>query len=483
MENNISKSKIVHSLAWKFLERLCSQGINLAVQIILARLLLPEAFGSLAIIAAITNYASIFVQSGLATTIVQRKDLHPKDVSTLLTASVVVAAIFVIALFFLSPWIASEYGLPDLVWPLRVLSLILLLNAFNSVQTALLSRDMDFRVIFWRSILAVPISGGIGIAMAYCGFDLWSLVALNLTNVLVTVIVMRIGSNYDLKFGFSWTRAKSLYSFGGKILLTGMVSGFGDTFRTMLIGKKYNADQLAYYDKGYIYSLYITQIVNATLQSVMLPAFSKQQDNPVQLQMYVRKSIGMTAFIMSPILFGVMACAKPLVILLLSDKWAPAIPFLMIFCLLRLPACLAVLDKQVFYALGKSQIGLFYEIGLLILNIIVLLITAQISIFAIAIGATVVEYLGCISIFIIADKIYGYNLISRIKDIYKSLMNSIIMSVLMLYVSKFELTETTILMIQVSAGFCSYILLSAITKDTNIKDLKSILAHKRKSYD
>lgn len=481
MENNISKSKIVHSLAWKFLERLCSQGINLAVQIILARLLLPEAFGSLAIIAAITNYASIFVQSGLATTIVQRKDLHPKDVSTLLTASVVVAAIFVIVLFFLSPWIASEYNLPDLVWPLRVLSLILLLNAFNSVQTALLSRDMDFKVIFWRSILAVPVSGGIGIAMAYCGFGLWSLVALNLTNMLVTVIVMNIGSNYNLKFGFSWSRAKSLYSFGGKILLTSMVSGFGDTFRTMLIGKKYNANQLAYYDKGYVYSLYITQIVNATLQSVMLPAFSKQQDNPVQLQMYVRKSIGMTAFIMFPILFGVMACAKPLVILLLSDKWAPAIPFLMIFCIFRLPGCISILDKQVFYALGNSDIGLFYEIGLLIMNITVLLITAQISIFAMAVGATVVEYLGCVSIFIIADRIYGYRLTDRVKDIYKPLMNAVIMSVLMLWISGFDMSETTTLILQVSVGFCGYIFLSAITKDKNIKNLKSILSHKRKS--
>lgn len=481
MENNISKSKIVHSLAWKFLERLCSQGINLAVQIILARLLLPEAFGSLAIMVAITNYASIFVQSGLATTIVQKKDLHPKDVSTLLTASVTAAIFFVIILFFLSPWIAQEYGLPDLIWPLRVLSLILLLNAFNSVQTALLSRDMDFKVIFWRSILAVPISGGIGISMAYCGFGLWALVALNLTNMLITVIVMRIGSHYDLKFGFSWPRAKSLYSFGGKILLTSMVSGFGDTFRTMLIGKKYNADQLAYYDKGYIYSLYVTQIVNATLQSVMLPAFSKKQDNLAQLHVYVRKSIGLTAFIMFPILFGVMACAKPLVILLLSDKWAPAIPFLMIFCLFRLPACIAILDKQVFYALGKSHIGLFYEIGLLIMNITVLLITAKISIFTMAIGATVVEYLGCITIFIIADRIYGYSLIYRIKDIFKPLVNAIIMSVLMLYISTFDLPEINIFIIQILVGLCSYVFLTIVTKDVNFKNLISVFSQKQKS--
>lgn len=475
MVNSVNKSKIINSLFWKFLERFFSQGINLVVQIVLARLLLPEAFGSLAVIVAVTNYASIFVQSGLATTIVQRKNLDHADINTLFTSSIIIAFIFYIVIFAFSPWFADVYGLPELLWPLRILATILFLNAINSIQTALLSREMNFKSIFWRSVLAVPVSGIIGIVMAYCNMGIWALVAHNLSNMFITVIIMSIGSGYKLKFGFSWNRAKSLYSFGGKILLTGLVSGFGDTFRTMLIGKKFNANQLAYYDKGYTYSLYVTQIVNSTLQSVMLPAFSKQQDNLEKLQNYIRKSIGITAFVMFPTLLGVIACAKPMVILLLTSKWIPAIPFLIIFCLLRLPTCLTILDKQVFYALGNSRIGLYYETGLLIVNITVLLITAQISVLAMAIGVTVVEYIGSFLIFVIANRQYHYTLINRLKDIIKPLINSLVMLVMMHLILMLNLSEGSILLIQILIGLTTYLICAIITKDENLNYLLSIL--------
>lgn len=478
MANNISRSSIVNSLVWKFLERIFSQGMNLFVQIILARLLLPKDFGSLALIVAITNYAAIFVQSGLATTIVQRKNLHKGDVSTLLTSSLVVAGALYVSIYVLSPWISSIYKLPELVWPLRILALVLFLNGYNSVQTALLQREMKFKALFWRSMLAVPISGTVGIVMAYTGFGLWALVAQNIINMAVTVIVMYIGSDYPLKFGFNWTRARNLYSFGGKILLTSLVTGFGDTFRTLLIGKKYDANELAYYNKGNAYSNYITQIVNATLQSVMLPAFAKNQDDIEVIRSYMRKSLGVTAFVMFPILFGVIATAKPLVLLFLTAKWAPAIPFLMIYCFLRLPSSLTVLDKQVFYALGKSHIGLYYEIGLLIANIAILLLTMEFSVMAMAVGITVVEYIGCVVIYFVADRVYHYRLSDRIKDIWKPLLNSMLMFFAMKSIDILNLSDLSVLLLQLCVGLICYILGAIILRDENIKYLISVVKAK-----
>lgn len=478
MANNISRSSIVNSLVWKFLERIFSQGMNLFVQIILARLLLPKDFGSLALIVAITNYAAIFVQSGLATTIVQRKNLHKGDVSTLLTSSLVVAGALYVSIYVLSPWISSIYKLPELVWPLRILALVLFLNGYNSVQTALLQREMKFKALFWRSMLAVPISGTMGIVMAYTGFGLWALVAQNIINMAVTVIVMYIGSDYPLKFGFNWTRARNLYSFGGKILLTSLVTGFGDTFRTLLIGKKYDANELAYYNKGNAYSNYITQIVNATLQSVMLPAFAKNQDDIEVIRSYMRKSLGVTAFVMFPILFGVIATAKPLVLLFLTAKWAPAIPFLMIYCFLRLPSSLTVLDKQVFYALGKSHIGLYYEIGLLIANIAILLLTMEFSVMAMAVGITVVEYIGCVVIYFVADRVYHYRLSDRIKDIWKPLLNSMLMFFAMKSIDILNLSDLSVLLLQLCVGLICYILGAIILRDENIKYLISVVKAK-----
>ena len=181
-ENKITGRVIAGSLLWKLLERFFSQGVNLVVQIVLARLLLPEDFSSLAIIAAITNFASVFVQTGLATALVQKEDVDEQDVNTLFTASICIAGILYVILFLLSPWIASYYRLPELKWAVRALALILFLNAVNAVQSAQYSRSMQFKKLFLRSAIAVPLSGALGIVLAVRGFGVWALIAQSLSN-------------------------------------------------------------------------------------------------------------------------------------------------------------------------------------------------------------------------------------------------------------------------------------------------------------
>ena len=478
MESNslISKDTVTISLWWKLLERGFSQGINLIVQIILARILLPEDFGSLAIMVAITNYAAIFVQSGLATAIVQKKDLHANDVSTLLTASLVIAAFFYVILYVLSPWIASYYNLPTIVWPLRILSLILFLNAFNSIQTALLSRKMSFKTIFIRSVLAVPISGAVGVVMAYWGYGIWALVAHNLVNMLVVVIVMLWGLDYKLRLGFSWQRAKALYAFSGKILLSSLVSGFSDTLRTMVIGRQYSTSQLAYYDKAYTYSSYVNTIIGHTIQSVMLPVFSRQQESINTIKRTARKSVSLTAFIMFPTLLGVCASAKPLVLLLLTEKWAPCIPFLMLFCVFRLFGCITSIDKQVYLALGNSQIGLYFEIGLLCANLVMLFLAVRIGVFAIAVGATLVETIASIVIFSISHRFYSYSFRERFCDLRKPLCNSLIMAVSIWLLTMIISENLLLIILQVILGLTVYILLAKVTKDKNLQEIIELYA-------
>jgi len=475
MEPQVTKSKVVDSLWWKMLERIFSQGVNLIVQIVLARLLLPSDFGSLAIIVAITNYAAIFVQSGLGTAIIQKKNLENSDVATLLTASLSIALVFYIALFFSASWIASFYESPSLIWPLRVQALVLFLNAINSIQTALLSRSMSFKTLFWRSVIAVPVAGTVGIIMAYNGFGLWALVAHNLTNMLVVVLVMTIGAKIPLKVGFNWNSAKQLYSFSGKILLTSLVSGSGDTIRTMVIGKKYSRADLSYYDKAYTYSSYVTLIVVGTIQSVMLPVLSRSQDNIETLKQMSRRSIGTTAFVMFPVLFWVAAASQSLVLLLLTEKWAPCIPFLMLFCVLRMCGCISSVDKQVYYAIGRSEIGLYYEFFFLLANIIVLLFTVRLGIKYIAIGYFITEYLGTFSLFIVSSKIYGYNLRERMKDLFRPTINGIVMFLVCWSVNLLHYNSLITLAIQLVLGVVVYWGLSKITHDNNLPYLKEIV--------
>ena len=478
-DNNITGKNIVNSLWWKLLERVFSQGINLVVQIVLARILLPSDFGCLAIIVAITNYAAIFVQTGLATVLIQKKNLDNQDTSTMLTASLAIALFFFIILFFTAPWISNYYKMPELLWPLRVLALILFLNAINSVQTALLSRKMNFRTIFMCSALAVPISGVIGISMAYMGFGVWALVTHNLLNMLIMILVIYWGTNMKLRFGFSFSRAKSMYAFSGKIMLSGLVSGFGDTIRTMAIGKKYTTDDLAYYDKAFSYAQYIVFIVHSSIQSVMLPVMSRQQDDKSLLCETNRKTVRMVSFIMFPVLIGAIMAAKPFVILLLTEKWALSIPYFMLFCLFRLIGCVTSVDKQAYFALGRSDIAMYFEIGLLISNLAILFALVNNGVWAIAVGATIVEFLGCFSLCVISSRTYGYSLIDRFRDIKLPLFNSIIMAVFLFLINQLRLSNVNTLLLQIVIGVSIYALMAKITKDQNIIMLKQILLKKK----
>lgn len=475
MEAPISRNKVVNSLWWKMLERLFTQGINLVVQIILARLLLPEDFGSLAIIVAITNFAAIFVQSGLGTAIVQKADLGEKDVETLFTASLGIALVLYVGLFIGSFWIASYYNSPNLIWPLRIQSLGLFLSAINAIQTALLARKMSFKTLFFRSVLAVPIAGAVGIVMAYRGFGLWALVVHNLTNMFVVVLVMRIGAKIPIKIGFNLDSAKQLYSFSGKILLTNLVSGAGDTIRTMVIGKEYTRQDLSYYDKAYTYSNYVTHIVIGTIQSVILPVFSRSQDNVDIMKAMARRSVGISAFIMFPVLFWVAASSESLVLLLLTDKWASCIPFLMVFCFLRSCGCITTIDKQVYYALGRSDIGLFYEIAFLVINISVLIITVNMGIMAVAIGCLIIELVGTFAIYYVSSRIYGYSLVERIKDLLLPFINSVCVFITCWGITLLNLGNLATLLLQAATGIVVYYIMVRITKDSNCIYLKDIV--------
>lgn len=473
--SRIDSKVVVRSFGWKVLERFCSQGINLLVQILLARILLPDDFGKLAIIMAITNYAGLFVQSGLGVAIVQKKDLDEKDVNTLLTSSLLLASVFYAIIFVFSSSFATYYQHPDLKWPLRVLSIVLFLNGINSIQTALFSRDMRFKHIFIRSVTAVPLAAFISLLMAYKGYGIWALVVYTLLNTGLTVFIMALASDYKLKIEFYWSRAKVLYSFSIKILFAALVSGFGDTLRTLLIGKKYTSSDLGYYDKGYTYSFYFTQIINASVSSVLLPTFSRSQDDYSELLSRARKSVQLTSYIIIPALITIVIIAQPLIVTLLTEKWLPSVFFLQIFCILRLPGCIVNIDRQVYLSIGNSSINLKYEAILLVANVIMLLVTLPLGVRAIAIGFLVTEILGCISLFIVSSKIYGYKLEMRIQDMWKPILSSIIVYFvcsMAFFRMEIPLLEISVKMI---VALLVFLLMSVLLRDNNVHEIKKII--------
>lgn len=467
-EVDVNRGKVAKSFFWKILERIFSQGIGLVVQIVLARILLPEDFGSLAIIVAFTGYATLFVSSGITTTVIQKKGLDRKDLSTLMTYTLCMGSVFYLVLFFVAPLIASYYNAPILQATLRVLAITLFLQGINSVQTGLLQRQMSFRQLLVRTMIAAPLAGAIGIFMALNGFGLWALVAHSIANQLLVIIVMSFDKTCRIPLGFSHTRMKEIFPFTSKIMLTYATSGLFDLIRTTMIGRRYTREDLAYYDKGLTYSNYVTMLVNQSMGSVLLPAFSRNQDNVESLRSMARRSVRITSFIMVPILVAVAVMAEPLIMVLLTEKWLPCVPFLVIYCFLRMPGPILNIDKQVFYALGKSGVNLYYEIGLFVCNFIALFIAIKINVLAIAVGAMIVEFLGMLGIFFASSKIYGYSLRDRLSDMWKPLLGSIVMAGTLYGVSRIGLSNILTLCIQIITGIVIYLIVAKMTKDDSL---------------
>ncbi len=476
-------NRIVNSFVWKLLERILSQGINFIVQIILARILMPEDFASLALIVVFVNYASIFVQSGLSTAIVQKQNLEKEDISTLLVSSLGIALIFYLIIFFTAPVIANYYDQAVLKSALRVLGIVLFFNAINSIQLAILQREMKFKSLFIRSIIAVPISGVVGITMAYLGCGIWALVVYNLVNIFLMVFIIMISSRLHIGLKFSMKHAKTLYSFSGKILLSSLVSGLSDSVRTASIGHRYTKSELAYYDKAYTYSFYFVQIVGYSISSVMLPVLSREQDDADSFKRTARMSISLSTFFMFPFLMGIIVAARPLIITLLTDKWSSCIPYLILFCTMRLPECMIAIDKQAIYSLGKSGICLLYEVILCVLNLSALFICFNFGVIYIALGAAIVGLISAILISVISKKVYNYKIIERIKDTYKPLINSIIMAASIYFIQFIPIHNVFILLLQFLVGVGVYFFLAWLTKDSNltlsIQLIKKLIRKKR----
>lgn len=471
----INKERVANSFFWRMLERFFSQGIGFVVQIVLARILLPEDFGSLAIIVAFTSYATVFVSSGISTAVIQKKGLEKTDLSTLMTYTLGMASVFYTILFFLAPLIASYYNAPLLQPTLRVLAFTLFLQGISSVQTGLLQRQMRFRQLFVPTMIAAPLAGILGILLALKGFGLWALVVHTLANQLFVIIVISFDKNCRIPLAFSRLKMKEIFPFTSKIMLTYATCGLFDLVRTTMIGRRYTREDLAYYDKGLTYSGYVTMLINQSMSSVLLPAFSRKQDNVDTLKSMARRSVKVTSFVVIPILSAVAVMSKPLIMVLLTEKWLSCVPFLAIYCFLRIPGPILNIDKQVFYALGKSGVNLYYEIGLFICNFVALFIALKMNVMAIACGALIVEFLGMISIFIVSSKIYYYSLAERLIDMWKPICGSLVMSITLFGLSRIGLLDIWTLCLQVFTGVVVYYLMAKVLKDDNLDYCFSIV--------
>lgn len=459
-------SKVISGVVWKLLERFGVLGTQFVLQIILARMLSPEHYGVLSLMVIFTNLANIFVQSGFNTALIQNKDVTEEDYSSVFWVSFCISIGLYVLLFCIAPWIAEFYDMPDIVAPFRVLTLMLIPGAFNSVQLAKISREMDFKQVFRSNLVAVITSGVVGILLAYLGAGLWALVVQTLINVVIACVVMWFTVKWRPKLILDFRRIKVLFAFGWKLLASSLLDALYGDLSSLVIGKKYDSGTLGYYNRGKQFPQYVINAINSAVQSVMLPAMSEKQDDTNNVKSLMRNSMSMSAYIVFPMMAGLAAVAEPLVELLLTEKWLPCVPYMQIYCFTLAFYPVHSCNLQAINAMGRSDLFLKLEIikksyGILVLAWAVFCFDSPIII---ALTGLVTTWINWFINSFPNKKLIQYTYMEQIKDVVPSLLMSLVMCGCVLFIGLLDLHVIVLLAVQIVVGVVSYLLMSVLFK-------------------
>ncbi len=485
MQNQHTKSNILSSLFWKLMERGGTQGIQFIVQIILARLLAPEQFGTIAIVMVFIQLAQVFVQSGFNTALIQKKDADEEDFSSIFYLSIAIAGFLYILMYISAPYIANFYNDDILIPVLRVLSLTLFAGAFNSIQNAFVSRNLLFKKLFKSSLGAILISGVLGIIAAYQGLGIWALVIQQLVNQISITIIMWFTVKWRPKLVFSFSKVGELFSFGWKLLASSLLNVLYMELRTLIIGKMYTPSMLGYYNRGQQFPKVIVSNIDGSIQSVMLPTLSARQDDRKRVKEMMRRAIVSSSFFIFPMMVGMAVVAEPLVKIVLTEKWLPAVPFLQIACFNFALWPIHTANLQAINAMGRSDVFLKLEIIKKIMGLIILGVSLPFGVYAIAFGGI---FSGLIGTFINAypnKELLNYSYKEQWLDIMPSLLISLIMGVIVYLFNFLNVPAWQILILQIVSGGIIYIGLAKIFKIESftylVGTMKQLMNEKRLS--
>lgn len=459
------KSSVITSLIWKFLERIGTQGVQFIVAIVLARLLSPADFGLIALVTVFVTIANVFVQSGLNTALIQKKNADNLDFSTVFYSCLALAVLLYLGLFFGAPIIAQFYNNQvELIPVIRVLGLMLPLGALNAIQEAYVARNMMFKKLFYRSIGAIIPAGIIGVVCAYLGFGIWSLVAQQLSNAFLICVIMWFTVKWRPSLSFSFERWKGLFSFGWKLLCSALLDTFYRNIRDLVIGKLFTPADLGFYNRGDQFPKIIIANINSSIQSVLLPSLSTVQDDRARLKSLARRSIKTSSFLILPMMTGLAAVAKPLTLVVLGEKWLPAVPFIQICCFSYAFWPIHTTNLSAINAVGRSDVFLKLEIikkcyGLAVLALAIWLFRSPVGI---AMSAAITAPLGSFVNAYPNKKLLNYGFIEQMKDFVPSFLLSLAMGSSIYFGGNFltenlNLTPVLLLVMSVIVGLLLYL--------------------------
>ena len=477
-----SGSKVMSGFIWRLFERVGAKGVELIVSLVLAKMLDTELFGSIVLVLVVINIMQVFVDSGLGNALIQKKDSDNKDFSTVFFFNIVFCAVLYTVLYFTAPYFAAFYDDLSLTPVIRVLGLTVVISGVKNVQIAYVSKTMQFKRFFFSTLGGTIFAAIAGLVLAYNGYGIWAIVVQSVSNTAIDTVILWITVKWKPEFYFSFKRLKILFAYGWKLLVSQLLDTGYTQLRSLIIGKKYTKDDLAYYDRANQFPGFITANINTSIDSVLFPAMSDVQDDKERVKSMTKRAMKTSIFLMAPMMAGLSCCARPIVKLLLNETWLPLIPYMIVLCISYTFYPLHTANLNAIKALGRSDKFLILEIIKKAVGMVLLLVSMWYGVMAIAISLLVSDIICQIINSWPNKKLINYGYFEQLKDITPSIILAWVMGGIVYCVSFLGLNDILTLVIQIPLGVAIYTLGAKLFKmesfDYLLVVIKSIIGKK-----
>lgn len=419
--------KAAKGVAWSAIDRISTIGIQFVLNIIIARILSPSDYGVIGMLTIFLSISQCLIDSGFSNALIQRKDRTEKDYGTVFLFNLGISVVLYIILFFSAPLIARFYNLDILVGVLRVVGLILIISAFSNVQKTILTINVDFKTQSCVSVSGAIISGITGIILAYNGFGVWALVAQTLVNGIVCTVLFGVLTKTKFSVCFSSDSFKKLGAFGVKLMFSNLLNTIYDNLYALFIGKKYTAQDLGYYSRADQFAIFPPKTLTEIINRVSYPIMCLHQDNKKDLAKVYTNFISLSCYIIFPLMIGLSVLSKPLIVLLLTDKWIAAAMMVSILALDGLWAPITKINLSLLQAVGRSDLFLRLEIIKKIIAVCILLVTIQFGLIFICVGRVIYSIIAMLINMYYTVDIIGRSYLQQIADWFLLFIVSVLM--------------------------------------------------------
>ncbi len=460
------KASVMSSFFWRFLEQFGNQAIQFITQILLARLLMPEEFGLMAMITIFISFGKVFVDAGFGQALIQRKTIDDEDKSSILMINIIVSFVAYSLIFLSAPYIANFYKVSILSLILRVQAIVIIIDAFSIVQYSILVRNMRFKDSFIISLGSTFVQGLTGTLLAYNGFGVWALVFSQICRSITHTFLLWIRIKWKPSKKFSLKKIKALYGFGIGILGTSLLNSIISNIQSIVIGKNFNAELLGYYNRGDSLPLIAINSVNEPIKAVLFPAMSKVQDSHESVKNTMSKIMLIGSFFVFPLMFLLAIIAEPLVLVLLTDKWSFSITFIQLASLKYAFSPMHSANLEAMKAIGRSDV--FFKLSVIknSITVAILFATLPFGIHAVALGGVFSSLISLLINIVPNSRLIGYRLRDQIIDILPNALLTLLTGAIVLILGQIIVVNSNIalIMLKTITGIIIYLITAILFK-------------------